>query len=113
MSRCRRTRSGVSKSEGCTGPSDLRPPLVTSLVCQLLGIYLLVLVVRAILSWFPLSPGSAIAPVAHFLYTITEPVLAPLRRVIPAVGGFDLSFIVLFFIIQTVPSSLCGAGGII
>ena len=82
-----------------------------NLLCQLLGIYLLVLVVRAILSWFPLSPGSALAPVASFLYSITEPVLAPLRRIIPAVGGFDLSFIVLFFIIEIVRNAICGAGG--
>jgi YggT family protein len=84
---------------------------VANLICQLLGIYLLVLVVRAILSWFPISPGSAIAPVASFLHSITEPVLAPLRRVIPAVGGFDLSFIVLFFIIQIVRNSICGGAG--
>ena len=84
-----------------------------NLICQLLGIYLLILVVRAILSWFPLSPGSALAPVASFLYSITEPVLAPLRRIIPAVGGFDLSFIVLFFIIQIVRNIICGAGGFI
>ena len=81
-----------------------------NLLCQLLGIYLLVLVVRAILSWFPVSPGSALAPVASFLYNITEPVLAPLRRVIPAIGGFDLSFIVLFFIIQIVRNSICSSG---
>ena len=84
-----------------------------NLLCQLLGIYLLVLVVRAILSWFPLSPGSAIAPVASFLFSITEPVLAPLRRVIPAIGGFDLSFIVLFFIIQIVRGAVCSTAGII
>ena len=86
---------------------------MNNLICQLLGIYLLVLVARAILSWFPLSPGSALAPVSGFLFTITEPVLAPMRRIIPPMGGFDLSFIILFFIIQIVRSGLCGAGGIL
>ena len=81
-----------------------------NLLCQLLGLYLLVLVARAILSWFPISPGSAMAPVVSFLYNITEPVLGPLRRVIPAIGGFDLSFIVLFFIIQIVRNSICTSG---
>ena len=83
-----------------------------NIICSLLGIYLLVLVVRAILSWFPLSPGSALAPLASFLYSITEPALAPLRRVIPPIGGFDISFIVLFFAIQIVRSTVlgCGAG---
>jgi YggT family protein len=80
---------------------------VSSLLCPLFNIYLIVLVARAILSWFPLSPGSAIAPIAQFLYTITEPLLSPLRRIIPALGGFDLSFIVLFFIIEIVRTRVC------
>ena len=41
------------------------------------------------------------------LGTVTEPLLAPLRRVIPALGGFDLSFIVLFIIIQVVQNQIC------
>jgi len=83
-----------------------------NIICRLLEIYLLVLVGRDILSWFPLSPGSALAPVASFLFTLTEPVLAPMRRVIPPMGGFDISFIVLFFAIQIVRSTVlgCGAG---
>ena len=86
---------------------------MANLICTFLGIYLLVLVARAILSWFPLSPGSAIAPVASFLFTVTEPVLAPLRRVIPAVGGFDLSFIILFIVIQVVQGRLCPGHGLL
>jgi YggT family protein len=79
---------------------------VLSIVHQLLNLYLIVLVARAVLSWFPLSPGSPLAPVASFLYTITEPVLAPLRRVIPPMGGFDISFIVVFFAIEIINSRI-------
>jgi YggT family protein len=82
-----------------------------TLICNLLSLYLLVLVVRAILSWFPLSPGSALAPLASFLYAVTEPVLAPLRRVIPPLGGFDISFIVLFFAIQIIQRSVLRCTG--
>ena len=64
------------------------------------------LVARAVLSWFPLSPGSPLAPVASFLYTITEPVLAPLRRVIPPMGGFDISFLILFIGIEIINSRI-------
>jgi YggT family protein len=78
-----------------------------TIICQLLSVYVIVLIARAILSWFPISPGSALTPIVRFLYTVTEPLLAPLRRVIPALGGFDLSFIVLFIIIQVVQSQLC------
>jgi YggT family protein len=82
-----------------------------NIICQLLSLYVIVLFARAILSWFPISPGSALTPVVTFLYTVTEPLLAPLRRVIPALGGFDLSFIVLFILIQVVQSAICGGHG--
>jgi len=72
-----------------------------AVVCTLLQLYLLVLVVRVLLSWFPISADGAMAPVAGFLYTITDPVLVPLRRLLPPVrmGGMalDLSPIVAFF----------------
>ncbi|MDQ1396917.1 MAG: YggT family protein [Acidimicrobiaceae bacterium] len=77
-----------------------------ALIHTLLNLYLLVLVGRDVLSWIPLSPGSALAPVASFLYAVTEPVLAPLRRVIPPMGGFDLSFLVVFLFIQLVNSRI-------
>jgi len=49
----------------------------------------------AILSW--IQPGS---PAYALLGRLTEPVLAPLRRVIPAVGGVDLSALVLIVVLQ-------------
>ena len=39
---------------------------------------------------------------------ITEPVLAPLRRVIPPAGMFDLSFMILFIVLVIVRSAICG-----
>lgn len=77
-----------------------------ALIHTLLNLYLLVLVGRAILSWIPLSPTSPLAPVASFLFAVTEPVLAPLRRIIPPMGGFDLSFLVVFIVIQLVNSRI-------
>jgi YggT family protein len=63
-----------------------------------------VLFPRAILSWFPAAPGSMLASVNHVLYRLSEPVLGPVRRVLPPVRagsmGIDLSFIVVFFGIQ-------------
>ena len=77
-----------------------------SLIHTLLNLYLIVLFARAVLSWFPLSPSSPLAPVASFLYTITEPVLGPLRRVIPPIGGLDISFIVAFLGIELINSRI-------
>lgn len=54
-----------------------------SIVCLLLNLYIIVLFGRIILSWFPMEPGSAMARVYELLFQITEPVLGPLRRLIP------------------------------
>ncbi len=60
---------------------------------QIIGLYKLVLIVRIALSWIPHNPHN---PVISFLYKITEPVLEPVRRVIPSIGGIDISPIVVF-----------------
>ena len=74
------------------------------MLCYLLNIYLLLIFGRIILSWFPISPGSALASVYRILYTITEPVLGPIRRVMPTIGfggmGLDLSPIIVIFGVQ-------------
>jgi YggT family protein len=68
-----------------------------NLLLVLLQIYLFVLLARALLSWFPIRSGTALATVRGGLVTVTEPVLGPVRRVIPRAGMFDLSFLVVFF----------------
>ena len=55
------------------------------MICTLLQLYLLVLVVRVLMSWFPISRDGPMATVAGVLYTVTDPVLLPLRRLLPAV----------------------------
>jgi YggT family protein len=71
-------------------------------LCAIGQIYVLILVARAIFSWFPISTGSPFVPVVRFLHTVTEPVLAPLRRIIPPVGMFDLSFLVALLVFELV-----------
>ncbi|MCP4253705.1 MAG: YggT family protein [Candidatus Scalindua sp.] len=61
---------------------------------QILGLYKMVLLVRIILTWIPHNPNNS---AAVFLYKITEPVLEPARRIIPSIGGIDISPIVIFF----------------
>jgi len=75
---------------------------VKELLCAALNLYLLVLVARAILSWFPSRPGTGLATVQQILAQLTEPVVAPVRRVIPPAGMLDLSFLVVFFVILIV-----------
>lgn len=73
------------------------------LVCRLLQAYEYVIFARIIVSWFPIEPGSGLASAYSFLNAITEPVLSPIRRLIPPLGvggmGLDLSPIVVFIAI--------------
>lgn len=80
---------------------------MTELLCQVLGLYILVLFLRAVLSWFPIGADSPFATVQSVIYTVTEPVLAPVRGMIPAMGGFDISFIVVVFGFQILRGALC------
>jgi YggT family protein len=77
------------------------------LVCDLITIYLVVLVARAIMSWFPIRPGTPAASIFGVLHDVTEPVLAPMRRIIPPAGMFDLSFLVLFILLTILQQALC------
>lgn len=85
--------------------------MVLSFVCTVLQLYILVLLGRVILSWFPLSPGGAMASVYSVFYAATEPILGPLRRVIPPLGMLDLSVIIAIVGIQLVAASVCRGGG--
>ncbi|OBT17376.1 hypothetical protein A9264_00985 [Vibrio sp. UCD-FRSSP16_10] len=55
-----------------------------------------VLLLRAILSW--VSQGRS--PMEYVFHQLTEPMLAPIRRILPAMGGLDLSVLVLFLVLQ-------------
>jgi YggT family protein len=75
---------------------------MVSVLCSLIFAFELALVARALLSWFPLQPGGVMARVSGFLATVTEPVLAPVRRVLPRAGMLDLSFVVVLLTLEIV-----------
>lgn len=74
--------------------------------CAAITIYIVILLLRAVFSWFP-PPSGGMATVYRILMDLTEPVLAPLRRVIPPVGMFDLSFTVLFVFLFILRNVIC------
>jgi YggT family protein len=80
---------------------------VSELLCVLVTVYMIVLAGRAIMSWFPVRPGSPVAAIYGVLHDLTEPVLGPLRRVIPPAGMFDLSFLILFVFLSILRGSIC------
>jgi YggT family protein len=62
-------------------------------------IYLVIMILWAVLSFFPLEPGSRVAAVRRRLGTLVQPVVAPFRKVVPPLGMFDISFMVAFFVV--------------
>lgn len=75
---------------------------MSNAIIQLLNVITLVFVARAILSWFPIGFDSPVRPVADFLHRVTEPVLAPIRSILPPLGGIDLSILIVIFGIRLI-----------
>jgi YggT family protein len=70
-----------------------------SFIGKIIYLYEIVLIVRIVLSWVPHNvnhPGTVL------LYKITEPILAPVRRIVPSISGIDVSPIVVFIGLQVI-----------
>ena len=76
-------------------------------LAQTLSIYLLVLLVRVLLSWFPNLDWSN--PLLAGVSAITDPYLNAFRGLIPPIGGLDLSALLAFLALQLAQSLLNGA----
>ena len=68
----------------------------------LLNLAVILFIARALASWLPIGFDSPLRPIVDGLYRITEPVLAPIRRILPPLGGFDLSVLIVIIVIQFV-----------
>src|SRR5207247_864399 len=73
---------------------------------QLFQILSLAIVCRALLSWFPVRPGNPFYPLAVILNQVTEPILGPLRRIIPTIGMIDISPIVALLLLNAMQAML-------
>ena len=72
--------------------------IVFAFVFLLTQVLAIAIIVRALLSWFPMGQN----PFIILLDQITEPVLAPLRRVVPRLGMFDITPIVAIVLLQLI-----------
>ena len=76
---------------------------VLGIIGLLVNIYFFALLAMIILSW--VAPGSN-HPAIYLLFQITEPVMAPFRKALPAMGGMDFSPILLFILINIIQIAL-------
>jgi YggT family protein len=66
------------------------------LLSKLLTLYWYVILARVVISWANPNPAQ---PIVRVIHALTEPVLGPIRRIVPPVAGLDLSPLVLFALI--------------
>ena len=67
----------------------------------LTNVLMIAILIRAIISWFPVSRENPFIEVVH---QVTEPILAPLRRVVPTFGAIDLTPLAAIFLLQLINS---------
>jgi YggT family protein len=80
-----------------------------SLIVTLINLFILLLIVRAIFSWFP---GMLYTEAGRIIVMATEWYLGPIRRVIPPAGGLDISFLVGIIILYAL-AAFIGSGNIV
>ena len=78
---------------------------VLDIILIVLDLYVWLLIAAAILSWLIAfnvvnTRNQLVSAIAEFLYRITEPVLAPIRSIMPNLGGLDISPIILILLIM-------------
>ena len=76
-------------------------------ISYLLTLYIYILIASAILSWLVAfnvvnSRNNVVATIGQLLYRITEPVLRPIRNLLPDLGGIDIVVILVIYFIQSV-----------
>ena len=77
------------------------------LVDTIITIYIYLLIAMAVLSWLIAfnvvnTRNSIVASIADFLYRVTEPLLRPIRSILPDLGGLDISPIILILLIMLI-----------
>ena len=88
---------------------------MSRILCPLISFFQIALFARAILSWFPVRPGSVVGQIARLAHQITEPVIAPIRRLLPMLqtSGLDLTFLVVVFAVQIIKAKIGCVGGLL
>lgn len=85
---------------------------MTFIVCTLIQVFMFVVLIRILMSWVPPTPGTTYQQVYDAFDRVTEPVLAPIRAVLPPVRmgamALDLSPIVVFVAGTLLIRAICG-----
>ena len=93
---------------------------IIELIASIITLYFWMILIQVVMSWLVVfnvinTQNRFVYTVGDFLHKITEPALGPIRRILPALGGIDLSPVVLILLLIFVQNFLreiggCGAG---
>ena len=84
---------------GIANPIQLLIGTVAGVVNSLVNIYFFGIIISAILSWIPPAQNH---PVAQLIFQLVEPALAPFRKLLPDMGGIDITPILAIMIFQVI-----------
>jgi YggT family protein len=76
---------------------------IAKLISFALSAYIWIVIGRAVISWVNADPNN---PIVRFLVQVTDPILLRIRRVVPSMGGIDLSPMILILAIVFLQSFL-------
>lgn len=79
--------------------------MIADLLRTLIDLYVLVILARVVLSWLPVDHDQ---PWARFIVDVTEPVVGPIRQVLPPIGGLDFSPLLAMLLLQLARNILVG-----
>jgi YggT family protein len=81
--------------------------MLVSIINAVFTFYQIILFIRIIFSWIRVDPYHPVwGPIQRFVYDMTEPLLAPIRRMMPRTGMFDFSVLILWLLLGVVQSIL-------
>ena len=76
-------------------------PLLFFILAKLIDALTILIIIWALMSWFRPSPGN---PLVRLLNAIVEPILMPIRAVIPPIGGFSFDAMIAIILLSLIKS---------
>jgi YggT family protein len=89
---------------------------VENAICTIIDLYVLVIIIRLFMSWVPPTPGTTYATIHDGFVTVTEPVLGPVRSLLPPLRmgmmALDLSPLLVIFALRILSRAICEGTGL-
>ena len=89
---------------------------MAELICTIINIYVFVIIIRLFMSWVPPTPGTTYQSIHDAFVTVTEPVLAPVRALLPPLSmgmmRLDLSPLLVILGLNILSRAICEGTGL-